>query len=138
MLQSTPQYNGAPGPTSPAIPQVTGPVRRGYLGHKRPAWERSDLAAMAYVQKRPIEAPTQQLWAFAYRVSVASIRRRLNGKPGNGRNGHAESLAQHIARSSPAERLEAARVLGIENVWDQMIAPVIAEDRAAAETATTA
>jgi hypothetical protein len=127
--------HGSPSPTSTAIPQVTGPVR-GYLGHKRPTWERSDLAAKAYVQKRPIEAPTLQQLAFAYRVSVASIRRRLNGKPGNGRNGHAETLAEHIARSSAAERLAAARIIGPAALWDTMISPVVSEERAAAETMT--
>jgi hypothetical protein len=55
---------------------------------------------------------------------------RRDGKPGNGRNGHGESLADHIARSTPAERLEAARVVGAALLWDQMISPVIAEDRA--------
>ena len=53
---------------------------RGYLGHKRSTWERADLAARAYMQRRPIESPTLQQLAFAYRVSVASIQRRLSGK----------------------------------------------------------
>jgi hypothetical protein len=66
-------------------------------------------------------------------VADVSRARRRNGKPlGNGRNGHAETLAEHISRSTAAERLEAARVLGIENVWDQMISPVLAEERSAA------
>jgi hypothetical protein len=42
----------------------------------------------------------------------------------------AESLADHIARSSPTERIEAARTVGVDVIWDSMIAPVIATDRA--------
>ena len=82
---------------------------RGYLGHKRPTWERADLAAKDYVQRRPIEAPTLQQLAFAYRVSVASIQCRLNGKGRNGNgNGHPETLTDHLLRASAEERREAA------------------------------
>jgi hypothetical protein len=71
-------------PTTSKDPSTATSTRtaRGYLGHKRPTWERADLAAQSYVQRRPIEAPTLQQWAFAYRVSVANVQRRLNG---NGR-----------------------------------------------------
>jgi hypothetical protein len=112
---------------------------RGYLGHKRPTSERADLAARDYVQKRSIEAPTLQQLAFGYRVSVASVRRRLNGngRPSNGRNGHRETLAEHIARSTAEERLAAARIVGPAEIWDTMISPVVSEERAA-ETTTTA
>jgi hypothetical protein len=56
--------------------------------------------------------------------------RPLIGRNGNGqRNGHGESLAEHLVRSSPAERVAAGRALGVAAVWDEMIAPVI-EDRA--------
>jgi hypothetical protein len=36
-----------------------------------------------------------------------------------------ETLAQHFARTTPAEWLEAARVIGPANVWDHMIAPLV-------------
>ena len=101
--------------------QTATPTRtaRGYLGHKRPTRERADLAARTYVQKRPIEAPTLQQLAFAYRVSVASIQRVLNG------NG---TLTDRLVHSTADERIAAARALGVEAVWDSMIAPIIAED----------
>ena len=61
----------------------------GRLARKRPAWERADLAAQAYVQKLPIEVstpqqrrienPTLAQLAIAYGVTVADIQRRLNG-----------------------------------------------------------
>lgn len=113
--------NGKPSATTTATRSV-----RGYLGHGRSDWERSDLAAKTYVQQLPIEAPTLEQVAFAYRVSAASVRRRLNGsgKPGNGRN--AETLAEHLIRSAPSERLEAARALGVDKMWDEMVAPLVA------------
>ena len=103
---------------------------RGYLGHKRPDWERADLAAKAYVQGRPIQAPTLHQWAFAYRVSVGAIQRRLNGSGGS-----TPTFADRAAASSQAERIDAARKLGIEVIWHDFIEPVLAEERASAQAA---
>ena len=36
-----------------------------------------------------------------------------------------ETLAEHFSRTSPAEWLEAARVIGPSLVWDHMISPLI-------------
>jgi hypothetical protein len=36
-----------------------------------------------------------------------------------------ESLAEHFARATPAEWLEAARAVGPAAVWDRMIAPLV-------------
>ena len=77
------------------------------------------------------------------RVPVLDVSRtRLNGKPrgkGNGRsNGHKETLAEHIARSSPTERLAAARIIGAGELWDSMIEPVVSAERAATEANPTA
>jgi hypothetical protein len=36
-----------------------------------------------------------------------------------------ESLAEHFARATPAEWLEAARAVGVVTVWDRMIAPLV-------------
>jgi hypothetical protein len=43
---------------------------------------------------------------------------------------HGETLAEHIRRSSPTERLAAARSIGPAELWDSMISPVVEEDRA--------
>jgi hypothetical protein len=37
----------------------------------------------------------------------------------------AETLAEHFARTTPDEWLEAARVIGPARVWDHMIAPLV-------------
>jgi hypothetical protein len=69
-------------------------------------------------------------------VPPAKIRlalRERNSKRTNGQsNGHAETLAEHITRSSPAERAAAARIVGPAALWDTMIIPVISEERAVA------
>ena len=89
-----------------------------------PTWERADLAAKAYMQRRPIEAPTLQQLAFAYRVSIASIQRRLNGK--------CVTVEQAVAawRSwTPQQRAAFGRLAGIAELWDHAIIPVMAEER---------
>jgi hypothetical protein len=102
----------------------TSPRARGYLGHKRPKWERADLAAQAYVQRRPIEDPTLRLCASAYRVSVASIQRRLNGKSVT-----VDEAVASWRKWTPAQRAEFGRGAGVADVWDHAIAPVITEER---------
>jgi hypothetical protein len=94
--------------------------------------QRAKLAA-ALSKGTTVVAPlTVKQSAALARVSVADVSKARNGKHGNGRsNGHAESLADHIARSSPAERLAAARIVGPAELWDTMISPVISEERAA-------
>jgi len=39
-----------------------------------------------------------------------------------------ETLAERLARSTPAELQEAARAMGVDAVWDRMILPIIAGD----------
>jgi hypothetical protein len=36
-----------------------------------------------------------------------------------------ETLAEHFARSTPEECLDAANVIGVEVIWDRMIVPLI-------------
>jgi hypothetical protein len=52
-------------------------------------------------------------------------------------NGHhdAESLAAHLGRATPDELVAAARVLGVDRIWDRMIAPIITEERASQQAA---
>jgi hypothetical protein len=97
---------------------------RGYLGHKRPTCERADLAARAYVQRRPIEAPTLQQLAFAYRVSVASIQRVLNGKRVT-----VDEAVVAWRSWTPQQRAEFGRGAGIAELWDNAIIPVMTEER---------
>ena len=123
------QYsNGTPRPTS-AAHLVTGQyLARAHLNRRQRARLAADLANGAAA----IHPLTVKQAAALARVPVS--RTRFNGKPrvkSNGQsNGHAETLAMHIARSSPTERLAAARIIGPAELWDSMISPVVSEDRA--------
>jgi hypothetical protein len=60
--------------------------------------------------------------------------RRATDKPhssGNGNGASGETLAEHLVRSTPAERSAAATALGAATVWDEMIIPLIAADQVA-------
>jgi hypothetical protein len=104
---------------TPHLGQAPRRSARGYLGHKRPTHERADLAA------RPIEAPTLHQLAFAYRVSVASIQCRLNGK-------HNVTVDEAVASWRAWTREQRAafgRGAGTTSLWDDAISPVITEER---------
>src|SRR5262249_48591964 len=78
--------------------------------------------------------PTAKQAVMLVAVPVVEVTRvRRNGKPKRSAPRTTETLAEHIARSSPAERIEAARTVGVDLVWDTMVAPVVATERAAAE-----
>jgi hypothetical protein len=122
--------NGSPQPTSAAhLRHITGQyLARAHLNRRQRARLAADLAnGVAAIHPLTVK----QAAALA-RVPVLDVSQaRRNGKHGNGRsNGPAESLAQHIARSSPTERLAAARIIGPAELWDSMISPVVSEDRA--------
>jgi len=131
--------NGSRTPTSPAhLRHITGQyLARAHLTRRQRARLAAELANGAAV----LSPPTVKQAAALARVSVFDVSKaRRNGKPGNGRsNGHEETLADHIGRCSPAERLEAGRKVGPAVIWDTMISPVLAEERAAADdnSATT-
>jgi hypothetical protein len=121
--------NGTPTPTSPASPprRVTGQyLAKAHLTKR----QRAKLAADLTTGTAVINPLTVKQAAAVARVPVFNVSRaRRNGKRGNGRNGHGESLAEHFARCTEAERAEAARAIGIDVVWDRMISPVLAEER---------
>jgi hypothetical protein len=76
--------------------------------------------------------------AMVARVPVLDVTRaRRDSKRANGQsNGRGETLAEHIARSSPAERLEAARSVGVAVIWDTMVAPACGEEQVAGYSAS--
>jgi hypothetical protein len=129
---SAPYTNGSPSPTSTAIPR---PITGQQLAKGRFTYRDKVKLAVALSQGTAVLGPMTATQAAAVTgVSPLDVVKARAGKLGNGkrngRNGHGESLANHIVRSTPAERLEAARVVGPALLWDQMISPVIAEDRA--------
>jgi hypothetical protein len=81
---------------------------------KRTARQRAALAANL-VTGRVILTPLTVVQAAA----ICHVSRPLVASA----LGRGETLAAHYARVSKAERLEAAREIGIDRVWDEMIAP---------------
>jgi hypothetical protein len=130
---SAPYSNGSPTPTSAAIPPAAPPyfVEGQYLAkNKLSADERVGLANGILDGEVGVTDLCVSQVAKLCRVSVYRVHRARNGN-GNGNGRHkTETLAEHILRSTTAERLEAARAIGIDAVWDDMIAPVVSEDRA--------
>jgi hypothetical protein len=123
--------NGSPGPASPAKPPTTTIITGQYAAKARfTRRQRARMAAGLSTGEVVIQLLTVKQAAAIMQVPVLDVTRvRRNGKrAGTGRS-NAETLADHIARSSLAERLEAARVVGPAVVWDTMIEPVIAEER---------
>jgi len=96
--------------------------------------QRAELAAALADGALEIFPPTAKQAVMLVAVPVVEVTRvRRNGKPKRSAPRTTETLAEHIARSSPAERIEAARTVGVDLVWDTMVAPVVATERAAAE-----
>jgi len=86
------------------------------------------------VDPRPLCATQVAMLCRVPLSRVYRARRNGNGHRGNG-NGHrtTESLADHIARSTFAERLEAARTVGVDVIWDTLIEPIISPEKTAAK-----
>jgi hypothetical protein len=108
---------------------VTGQyLAKAHLTRRQRARLAADLANGA-AELHPLTVKQAAALARVPELEVSMARR--NGKPGNGgngRNGH-ETLAEHIARSSAAERLAAARVIGPAEIWDSMVEPIVSEER---------
>jgi hypothetical protein len=56
----------------------------------------------------------------------------------NGHRRRCPSLGDLLAAASPTERLEAAREVGVGVIWDDMISPLLEEDRASTPVEHTA
>jgi len=81
--------------------------------------------------------PSIEQACLLFAVPRQVLSKHLHARNGNGKRRPkpvtGESLVDHLMRSTPVERLEAARALGPEVVWDEMVLPLIAIERAAAE-----
>jgi hypothetical protein len=79
----------------------------------------AQVAALAgvnvdYVQRALAASPAE-------RTAVLTGRAKLHQlKTGGG-----ETLASHITRSSPEQLRDAARVVGVDAIWDRMISPML-------------
>jgi hypothetical protein len=97
--------------------------------HKSEA-ERVEIAVAILEGRANVVDPCLLQVARQCNLSPAKVRAALRRRTSNG---HAETLAQHMERAPLAEWQQAARIYGVDRIWDQMIAPVVAEERAAAD-----
>jgi hypothetical protein len=71
-----------------------------------------------------------QQYAVAFRVSVASIQRRLNGK-----HVTVDQAVEGWRSWTAEQRAQFGRSAGISDIWDCAIAPVITEERSQQQAA---
>jgi hypothetical protein len=126
-LSKVPTTNGQ----APATKTVSG---QHLAKIKWSARRRARLAAQLAAGEVALVRPCIKQAAVLCRVPLAlvqKVRSNANGRRRNGNGGHhVLTLAEHLAHATPEERLEAARSYGIEHLWDEMIAPLVAADRA--------
>jgi hypothetical protein len=128
--------HGKPGPSSPAnsVQHFDG-RQLAYALRGKSAAARATLAVTCGVGVG-LYHPTDKQLAALFRVAVFQLAQARNGnkkRNGNGKHKNGETLAEHLVNATPAERVEAARVLGVDQVWDQMVLPIITEEKAAAK-----
>jgi hypothetical protein len=104
--------------------------------------QRAELAADVVTGRRPFVPSCEQACAI-FGVPTLVLRKHLkarrelaaqhpqttNGKAGNGHGDGAAAVVAALLAFTPAERIEVSRTLGLDWVWDEMIAPGIQEDR---------
>jgi hypothetical protein len=84
--------------------------------------QRIFLAEALAAGKAVLFKPTMEQSAALLKIRVHEIyRARQARKP----KPQPLTLAEHLAQSSPTERAEAARALGVDKVWDSMVAPLV-------------
>ena len=93
---------------------------------RRTKAQRISLAEALHAGKVEVTKPTLKQSAALARLPVHKIyRARQARKP----KPTTPSLAEHLVNSSPAERIDAARALGVDVVWDTMILPIVTDER---------
>jgi hypothetical protein len=117
------------------------PISGRNLAHSpRSKGERAMVAVDLLNGERTLVQPTLVQVAELCRVSIPSIRAAAEAakdpdkrraveqgslplyKVGNGKH---ETLAAHLRRASPGERLLAAHELGAETIFDEMVSPLL-------------
>jgi hypothetical protein len=104
----------------PAAPfRVTG---QNIAKSRRTTRQRVALAEALHTGRTELCRPTLKQCAAVVKLPLAEIYRdRQARKP----KPTPPSLAEQLRNASPAERIEAARGLGVDKVWDEMILPLV-------------
>jgi hypothetical protein len=128
MANRPPTYSFEPKKSTPTTWRQLGCLVRG----KSDA-ERGRIGAELVTGQIPLPLPSPGVAAKLCKTTPYWVQVALNGGNAHGRNGSgngSHSLAEHMLTSTPAELFEAARAVGVDQVWDLMIMPVMqATDR---------
>jgi hypothetical protein len=100
-----------------------------YSGKTRPT-----LRALAYLGGFPASRLYQQRWRRKHDAAARKHNGSAHSVP-NGNGGSTPSLADMLAKASASERAEAAARIGPAVVWDQMVSPLLDEERASQRAA---
>ena len=135
---------GTPADASPPRPATVPIINgKGVKRRKGTVYQRAHLAADCVYGAALLHPSIEQaclLFAVPRRLLAKHLKARnrnggvrtRNVKAGGIDSRKSETLAEHIARSSSVERIEAARAIGLGVIWDTMISPACDEDRASA------
>jgi hypothetical protein len=134
--------HGKPEPSSPAnCPESVLTLDGQFLAKNRWSQDARARLVINYLDGKVdfVNLCIKQLAALC-RVRLSHVQRMRNGN-GKRKNGNRNrkndnnygSLAEHLMNSTPVELIEAAKVLGVDQVWDRMVLPIIAEEKAAAK-----
>jgi hypothetical protein len=121
-------------PTTSKDPSTSTPTRtvsgRSLVHWRLTKRDRRRLALDILAGRITVNGFTLKQAAALVGIDVAYIAAARNGS--NGSNGHRPkpTLADMLASASPSERADAAARLGPAVVWDEMISPLIDQERA--------
>jgi hypothetical protein len=98
-----------------------------------PARQACDLCCVsaAYTAKARSLSEADRFRLLRGEISLAQLCNGHKPKP----KPEPQTLADHLAHSSAAEKVEAAKRIGVNVIWDSMFAPVITEERASQQAA---
>jgi hypothetical protein len=99
--------------TTPSTPVYT--VTGKHLAHCKSERDRIAIAHGLVNGRIAFAAPTV---TQAARLARVSPTRLYNGR-------RKKTLADHLTAATPDERTEAARVLGVDDIWQQMVLPLV-------------
>jgi hypothetical protein len=94
--------------------------------------ENTSLLNRVLSGKMPLLAAAVQMKQLAKLVTAYRSSSAADLKGFRDLTGATNNLADHLVHSAPSERAAAARSLGPDVVWEQMVLPLIQEDRQSA------
>jgi hypothetical protein len=118
--------NGSAPPARPPLKIPPLKVTGQNLAKARRSRQQSiNLAESLHAGRYEVCKPTLKQAAALARVPVAEIYRARQKRKPQPTPPTPPSLADLLRSASPAERIQAARALGVDRVWDEMVLPLV-------------